>query len=166
MTGRVHLDATGFVAHPPGPAHAPDTLGDRKTRLQSILMEAGAKISPTEPCGAATLERPQLILRGERRRIEDRMLKVAPFDHQLSPRREERIERDETRPRVRQALQTVHPVGRRNGGAVAAPTAKIVPTRPDPPTARHQAVVGMHDGMIAGITESAEKAALLDGRIG
>ena len=76
----------------------------------------------------------------------------APFaEHQVRARLDHRIERNEQRQAIVDALQPVHPVGHADIAVVALPVvarAQIVPGRPGGAPLRHQARVAMQDDAV------------------
>ena len=155
------MDAAGFVGHRPGAADAAERLGGGEAGLQPVLVEAGAEPGPGEPGAAAPLQRPQAALGAERGGIENRMVEAALEPDAVGARLDRRVEGDEDFG-AGEALQAVHPVGdaghRRRGGRGGG--AEIVPARPDPAAARHQAGVTVQDDAVGAGAEGAEQVAL------
>src|ERR1700722_16844964 len=111
----MNLDAARFIKDAPGSTYAAELLGDRKTGLQTIFMEARAEIGAAEPSRPAPLERPEFILPRDRLRVEDRVMKRSALDHAFVARLKMKVERNEARRRLGNALQSVHPIGCRKG---------------------------------------------------
>src|SRR4051812_44516749 len=76
------------------------------------------------------------------------------------------IERDEKRPLTFDILKTVHPIGHCELTTVIAVPGHVVPARPDPAAAWHQARVRMKDCIVVDIVERAKQSPFLAARIG
>ena len=153
-----------FIGDVPWPPHAAKGLGNGKSGLQAVLMKSGTEICSAEPSIALTLQGPQLLLRPNRRRIEQRMLV-----HLVVPgltRLPWRIEGDEQLRMVRKVLQRVHPVGHRwTGLGIAAVMTDVVPARPYRASLRHQGGIGVQDRSVATIAKGAQQPLFLRRRI-
>ena len=155
------MDAAGFMRHDPGAAHAAQLLGDREARAQSVLMEAISGPRAAEPGMAPPLDLAKAFLGGKGLGVVLRMFAPVLAEGQRRIGREWRIEADEQRLVVGNALQPVHPVGHGDvvfGPALALPAQKI-PRRPGPPALRHQPDVAMQIDSVGRVADGAENAA-------
>ena len=66
-------DAVGLARDPPRPAHAADRFGRREAGLQRVLVKAVAEIAAGKPGVPIALQPPQMLLRLDRRAVEQRM---------------------------------------------------------------------------------------------
>jgi hypothetical protein len=159
-------DAAAFVLDRPGTAHAADSLGDRQTRLQPVLVEARSEPGAGEPGVVDALQRPEFLLGRERRAVEDRVVEILIGDDGGGIGLDLGIQGHEDRI-AGQTLQQVHPVGDA-GAALAAPgsvTPDVVPRRPGRAPLRHQGRVAVHDDAVPAVANGAQQPGLFGRRL-
>src|SRR5262245_58595002 len=93
-------------------------------------MEPVACICAAIPSVTQALNEMQTLLRDERCRIELRMIASEGLKREMRGRRLRRVQTDEERKALVDALQRVHPICHRNGGAGIALAREVVPARP------------------------------------
>src|SRR4051812_21300673 len=110
---------------------------------------------------SAALQRPQPALRRDCGLVENRMFVDLAVVQRSRLRRTCRIEGEEQRRGLWNALQAVHPVGDADGIALRSACAEIIPARPGRAAPRHKTRVRMQYRQIAAVAKGTEQSDLV-----